>query len=130
MGPDRMGLRLLRRLTVSIAKSLCFTFERSWETVQVLNDWKRQIHTHLPKRRSGKQQRSQLQVSPRIPYEIGPHRSCCHKHERQVTWEDTTWAGQWQMTDQVIAISDEVTCSVGEGEQRLPPGFISAIQLL
>lgn len=75
---------------------------------------KAQIHIHLPKRRSGKQQRSQLQVTPRTHYETGPHRSSCHKHDRQENWEDMTWVGPWQMIDQVIAISDEATCSVDE----------------
>lgn len=60
-------------------------------------------YTHLPKKKCGKQ-RSQLQGSPRRHYEIGPHRSCCHKHGRQENWEDTTWAGQWQMADQLPSV--------------------------
>lgn len=80
---------------------------------------KTRIYTQLPKRRSGKQQRSQLQVSPRTHYEIGPYGSCCHERERQDNWEDKTWVCQWQMFDQLIAIRDEVTCSVDEGRAEI-----------
>lgn len=29
------------------------------------------------------------------------------------------WAGQWQMTDQLIAIGGDVTCSVDEGREEI-----------
>lgn len=88
------------------------------EQVQFSMIGKAQIYTRLPKRRSGKQQRSQLQVSPRIHYETGLYVNCCNEEERQDNWEDTTWVGQWQMIDQLTAIREENSLLSGWRQSR------------
>jgi len=41
MGPDEMHLRVQRELADKVAKSLCITLERSWQSGEVPTDWRR-----------------------------------------------------------------------------------------
>jgi len=41
MGPGEMHPQVLRELTGEVAKPLCITFEKSWQSGEVATDWKR-----------------------------------------------------------------------------------------
>lgn len=104
MGPSEMGLRVPSWLTALQSHAVSSLKGhgdqgKSWMTGKV------QIYTHVPKRRSGKLQAHQLQVSPWTHSEMSPQGSCCYDHERQRGHlEEPTWIYQWWMLDQLIAV--------------------------
>jgi len=51
MGPDGMHLRVLRELADAIAEPLSITFERSWRTGEVPEDWRKADVTPVFKKR-------------------------------------------------------------------------------